>query len=162
AEEPLAEPQVANGPDAAEGDFATSAGVFPSASRPAEADHSAPSPAPTLGTQFAAPVLGWETATGEAVVWRVAGEERELDNGHTEIWGASGSGKTQFTMALLAQLAPQNALRFGIADFKNDYTSDGFPDRTGARFIDLWQTGAPFNPLALPRDDGREKRRAII
>lgn len=114
---------------------------------------------------FAAPILGWDTATSEEVRWRAAGADAELDNGHTEIWGASGAGKTQFTMALLAQLAAHSGARFGIADFKNDYSddsSDRFPERTGARFIDLWDTGAPFNPLALSAGDDREKRRAII
>jgi len=112
-----------------------------------------------------APILGWDSATDEEVRWRAAGEDAELDNGHTEIWGASGAGKTQFTMALLAQLAAHSGARFGIADFKNDYSdesSDRFPERTGARFIDLWDTGAPFNPLALTTGDERDKRRAII
>lgn len=114
---------------------------------------------------FVAPILGWDAANDEEVRWRAAGEDAELDNGHTEIWGASGAGKTQFTMALLAQLAAHSGARFGIADFKNDYSddsSDRFPERTGARFIDLWDTGAPFNPLALTTGDEREKRRAII
>lgn len=114
---------------------------------------------------FVAPILGWDSASNEEVRWRAAGEDAELDNGHTEIWGASGAGKTQFTMALLAQLATHSGARFGIADFKNDYSddsSDRFPERTGARFIDLWDTGAPFNPLALTSADDREKRRAII
>ncbi len=116
---------------------------------------------------FEAPILGWDSASGEEVRWHAAGPEAELaglDNGHTEIWGASGAGKTQFTMALLAQLATHGGARFGIADFKNDYSddsSDRFPERTGARFIDMWE-GAPFNPLALSTGDDREKRRAII
>jgi hypothetical protein len=114
---------------------------------------------------FAPPVLGWDAGSGEEVRWRAAGADAELDNGHTEIWGASGSGKTQFTMALLAQLAAHSGVRFGVADFKNDYSNDGsdrFPERTGARFIDLWGAGAPFNPLALASNDAREMSRAVI
>ncbi len=65
-------------------------------------------------------------------------------------------GKTQFAMSLLAQLAHHSGSRFGIADFKNDYSDDtGFPAYALAEFIDLWNTGAPYNPLALEDDSGR-------
>ena len=114
---------------------------------------------------FEPPVLGWDSSTGEPLLWRAAGEDATLDNGHTEIWGASGAGKTQFTMSLLAQLAKRTGAKFAIADFKNDYSNDGsdrFPDRVGARFLDLWNEGAPFNPLALSSWDEREIRRAVI
>jgi hypothetical protein len=114
---------------------------------------------------FQPPVLGWDASSGEPLLWRAAGEDAELDNGHTEIWGASGAGKTQFTMALLAQLARHSDARFGVADFKNDYSnnsSDHFPDRVGARFLDLWNDGAPFNPLALADGSQRDISRAII
>jgi hypothetical protein len=141
-----------------------------SVDEPTPEDESASPPAvsgsgPGAANPFAAPVLGWDAGDDQPVLWRAAGEDAELDNGHTEIWGASGAGKTQFTMALLAQLAAHSGAKFGIADFKNDYSddsSDRFPERTGARFIDLWDTGAPFNPLALAGDDEKEKRRAII
>jgi len=114
---------------------------------------------------FTPPLLGWDAASGEPVLWRAAGEDAQLDNGHTEIWGASGAGKTQFIMSLLAQLAAHTGAKFGIADFKNDYSdesSDRFPERIGARFINLWDPGAPFNPLALETGDRREISRAVI
>jgi hypothetical protein len=114
---------------------------------------------------FQPPVLGWDASSGEPLLWRAAGDDAELDNGHTEIWGASGAGKTQFTMALLSQLAKHTGARFGVADFKNDYSnnsSDQFPDRVNARFLDLWNDGAPFNPLALADGNPRDISRAII
>src|SRR5205085_2502632 len=107
----------------------------------------------------------WDGSTGADVLWLAAGDDADLDNGHCEIWGASGAGKTQFIMAFLAQLSTHGGARFGISDFKNDYSnesSDSFPDRTGARFIDMWEGGAPFNPLALGERHDRDKRRAII
>lgn len=111
--------------------------------------------------EFRAPLLGWDRQTQEPVYWHAAGPDAQLDNGHTEIWGASGSGKTQFTMSLLGQLAASSGVKFGIADFKNDY-SDDFPARTDAQFIDLWNDGAPYNPLALATDNPREVLSAAI
>ena len=111
------------------------------------------------GGAFSAPVLGWNTGNGEAALWQAAGEGG-LSNGHMEIWGSSGAGKTQFVMALLSQLATYSGTHFGIADFKNDYHGD-FPAQAHAEFIDLWD-GAPFNPLALPSDGEREIRSAVI
>jgi len=119
-----------------------------------EGADTAPAPAPR---EFVAPLLGWDAATGEEVRWHPAGPGQDvLQNGHTEIWGSSGMGKTQFAMSLLAQLARHSGTRFGIADFKNDYSDDtGFPSQAGAEFLDLWNTGAPYNPLALDDDSDR-------
>jgi hypothetical protein len=100
---------------------------------------------------FTPPVLGWDVETGEAVLWKAAGSGADvLQNGHVEIWGSSGMGKTQFVMPLMAQLAKTHSSHFGIADFKNDYgDSSGFPRFANAQFLDLWDEGAPYNPLAL-------------
>jgi hypothetical protein len=117
--------------------------------------------APPAGARgFVAPILGWDADTGEEVRWHPAGSSQTtLQNGHTEIWGSSGMGKTQFAMSLLAQLAAHSGSRFGIADFKNDYSSDtGFPQLTGAEFLDLWDGGAPYNPLALDAPLGGDSR----
>jgi hypothetical protein len=119
-----------------------------------------PAPAGTAKPAFAPPILGWDTARGNPVRWLAAGEGA-LPNGHVEIWGSSGAGKTEFTKSLLAQLATFSGARFGIADFKNDYGGD-FPAHADARFIDLWGDGAPFNPLALPADSDRAIQRAVI
>lgn len=109
------------------------------------------------------PLLGWDVASDEEVYWHPAGEDRDTQNGHIEIWGSSGMGKTQFTMSLLAQLARQSGSHFGIADFKNDYSDDtGFPELAGAEFLDLWSTGAPYNPLALEDTNPRAITTAVI
>jgi hypothetical protein len=64
-------------------------------------------------------------------------------------------------MALLAQLAQHGGTRFGIADFKNDY-GGLFPQESHAEFLDLWNDGAPYNPLALPDQARRTVERAVI
>jgi hypothetical protein len=91
------------------------------------------------------PELGWDWETGDAIAWRVIGEGA-LSNGHVEIYGTSGAGKTQFIKSLLAQLHSMGS-HFGVCDFKNDY-GDDFPARTGATFYDLWNDTVPYNPLA--------------
>ena len=113
---------------------------------------------------FEPPVVGWDPSSGEEVRWPAAGANVQLANGHMEIWGASGTGKTQFIKALLAQLARYSGTRFGIADFKNDYgpANDGFPDLVGAEFFDLWADGVPYNPLALGEVGARAIDSAVI
>ena len=113
---------------------------------------------------FVAPLLGWDAETGEEIRWHAAGpEQRALQNGHMEVWGSSGMGKTQFTMSFLAQLSMSSGSHFGIADFKNDYSDDtGFPDFGNATFVDLWNGGAPYNPLALDEMSDRAIQSAII
>ncbi|MFC5834121.1 ATP-binding protein [Nonomuraea insulae] len=113
---------------------------------------------------FRPPLLGWDASTSEEVRWHPAGSQQdELQNGHIEVWGSSGMGKTQFTMSLLAQLARHSGSKFGIADFKNDYSDDaGFPALSGAEFLDLWNDGAPYNPLALAENSERAINTAII
>ncbi|WP_431893369.1 helicase HerA-like domain-containing protein [Micromonospora haikouensis] len=113
---------------------------------------------------FRAPILGWDAAIGEEVRWHPAGPEQGvLQNGHVEVWGSSGMGKTQFTMSLLAQLAHHSGSKFGIADFKNDYSDEtGFPQLAGAKFLDLWNDGAPYNPLALEDFTDRSVDTAVI
>ena len=114
--------------------------------------------------EFQAPLLGWDATTGEEVRWHPAGlGQHALQNGHVEIWGSSGMGKTQFAMSLLAQLAQYSGSRFSIADFKNDYSDDtGFPSLASAEFLDLWSTGAPYNPLALESSSDRAITTAVI
>jgi Helicase HerA-like C-terminal len=91
------------------------------------------------------PELGRDWETGEVVEWRVIGQGA-LSNGHVEIYGTSGAGKTQFIKSLLSQLHSMGS-HFGVCDFKNDY-GDDFPERTGAKFYDLWNETVPYNPLA--------------
>ena len=80
-----------------------------------------------------------------------------------EIYGTTGAGKTQFIKSVLKQLGAAGA-HFSICDFKNDYEDGNFPEKIGATFYDLWDVGAPFNPLALSPDNQgeREIERRII
>ncbi len=121
-------------------------------------------PAPATPRQFVAPVLGWDATSGEEIRWHPAGVGQDvLQNGHVEIWGSSGMGKTQFVMTLLAQLSRHSGTHFGIADFKNDYSdANGFPEFADAEFLDLWEDGAPYNPLALSNDGARSVDTAVI
>ncbi|OMC19069.1 ATP-binding protein [Mycobacterium sp. SP-6446] len=119
--------------------------------------------ASTTQAEFVPPILGWDATTGQEVRWHPAGLEQTLNNGHLEIWGTSGMGKTQFAMSLLAQLSHYSGSKFGIADFKNDYSDEtGFPRFAGADFLDLWDTGAPYNPLALTVESPRAIDTAVI
>lgn len=113
---------------------------------------------------FIAPVLGWDAASNEEICWHPTGAGQDvLQNGHVEIWGSSGMGKTQFVMTLLAQLSRHSGTHFGIADFKNDYSdANGFPEFADAAFLDLWEEGAPYNPLALSNEGARSIDTAVI
>ncbi|MEV0359026.1 type IV secretion system protein VirB4 [Nocardia sp. NPDC050697] len=135
--------------------------------RPAEEYASATgptTPATRETPNFSAPLLGWDAQTGDEVRWHPAGTgQTKLQNGHAEIWGSSGMGKTQFTMSLLGQLSKFSGVKFGIADFKNDYSDEiGFPSFADAKFVDLWNEGAPYNPLALDDDSDRAIQSAVI
>jgi hypothetical protein len=143
-------------------------GAAPHTTWPTSEQSPSPSTAPqtanTVATvAFRPPLLGWDATSGEEVYWHPARDDRGPQNGHIEIWGSSGMGKTQFTMSLLAQLARHSGSHFGVADFKNDYGPDtGFPQLAQAQFLDLWTTGAPYNPLALEDDSPRAVTTAVI
>ncbi len=117
-----------------------------------------------MAGQFQAPLLGWDAINGTPRHWHPAGASQTvLQNGHVEIWGSSGMGKTQFVMSLLGQLSRHSGSHFGIADFKNDYSGDtGFPRFADAEFLDLWNAGAPYNPLALDTENPRAIDTAVI
>lgn len=115
------------------------------------ADDNRPEEASTL------PTLGWDQYSSEPFTWRMVGPGG-LSNAHVQIWGSAGAGKTEFIKLLLRQLNSRGNMRFGIADFKNDYGND-FPGSVSATFIDLWgRPGARFNPLALSDEDDIDTR----
>jgi Type IV secretion-system coupling protein DNA-binding domain len=128
----------------------------------AEAASAGEGEAGRINVSFEPPVLGVDVVTGEAVIWRISGEGA-LSAGHMEIYGTTGAGKTQFIKSVLKQLRHAGA-HFSICDFKNDYEDSGFPQKIGAVYFDLWDVGAPFNPLALPPDNRgeREIERRVI
>lgn len=105
------------------------------------------------------PELGWDWESGEPIMWRVVGDGA-LSNGHVEIYGTSGAGKTQFVKSMLAQLHAMGS-HFGVCDFKNDY-GDEFPEQTGAAFYDLWRETVPYNPLATDNVTRRSLQGLII
>jgi hypothetical protein len=115
-----------------------------------------------IAVTFEPPVLGVDVLTGEKLIWRISGEGA-LSAGHMEIYGTTGAGKTQFIKSVLKQLG-EAGTHFSICDFKNDYEDGEFPQKIGAAYYDLWDVGAPFNPLALPTDNQgeREIERRVI
>jgi Bacterial protein of unknown function (DUF853) len=118
-----------------------------------------PEPSPEVQPALVHPELGWDVASGEPVRWRVVGEGA-LSNGHIEIYGTSGAGKTQFVKSLLMQLSAMGS-HFGVCDFKNDY-GDEFPEESGAAFYDLWRETVPYNPLATDNPTRRSLQGLII
>lgn len=111
-------------------------------------------------TTWSHPILGYDIYSGNPVEWHATGTD-SLANGHVQVWGSSGAGKTQFIKMLLAQLSATGT-KFGIADFKNDYgphMRENYPASVGAKFFDLWgRPGAPYNPLALTTDEDQYTR----
>jgi hypothetical protein len=126
-------------------------------SGPAPEESGAPEVPDTHGGRY--PILGTDAVSGEPVEWHISGSDA-LSNGHIEVYGTSGAGKTQFIMSLLSQLGAQGA-RFGVCDFKNDYGAE-FPSEVGARFYDLWESPLPFNPLAIDEPTRRALQGLII
>jgi DNA phosphorothioation-dependent restriction protein DptH len=75
-------------------------------------------------------------------------------NTNTGIIGTMGTGKTQFTKAMVTQLYRNqhnnvNAAQIGmlIFDYKSDYVDDAFINATHAKKFKLFQL--PYNPLSL-------------
>ncbi len=75
-------------------------------------------------------------------------------NTNTGIIGTMGTGKTQFTKAMVTQLYRNqhnnvNAAPIGmlIFDYKSDYVDDAFINATNAKKFKLFQL--PYNPLSL-------------
>ena len=127
----------------------------PEPDRPGEANQS-PAEGPELAHRTA--VLGVNASTGESVEWKVSGEGA-LNNGHVEIYGQSGFGKTQFVKSLLAQLHGAGA-HFTVCDFKDDYGTDQtgtfFPSLIGAKYFDWPRT--PFRSTRWPGTTRRNAR----
>ena len=87
----------------------------------------------TLRPTTTHPELGWGWESGDPVEWRVIGEGA-LSNGHVEIYGTSGAGKTQFVKSLLAQLSSRWDRTSASATSRTTTASD-FPAAGGRRVL---------------------------
>lgn len=82
--------------------------------------------------------------------------EDRLPNPHMMITGETGSGKTQATKAILAEMRPFEIPAL-ILDFKDDYSELAFAETEGLNVYDPNDQSLPFNPLA-PAVDPRSGR----
>lgn len=82
--------------------------------------------------------------------------EDRLPNPHMLITGETGSGKTQATKALLAEMRPFDVPAL-ILDFKDDYSEPEYARAEGMTVYDPSEQSLPFNPLA-PAADPRSGR----
>jgi len=85
-----------------------------------------------------------------------AAPEDRLPNPHLMITGETGSGKTQATKSLLADLRPFEVPAL-ILDFKDDYSDPVYAETEGLNVYDPDDQTLPFNPLA-PAVDPRSGR----
>ena len=81
---------------------------------------------------------------------------QNLPNPHISITGETGSGKTQATKTIVAELGDQD-LPALLLDFKDDYSDESFIAAEGFRLYDASFGSLPFNPLT-PAIDMRQNR----
>lgn len=82
--------------------------------------------------------------------------EERLPNPHLMITGETGSGKTQATKSILAEMRTFNVPAL-ILDFKDDYSEPVYAEAEGMSVYDPSEQSLPFNPLA-PAADPRSGR----
>ncbi|MEA2028211.1 MAG: DUF87 domain-containing protein, partial [Campylobacterota bacterium] len=97
--------------------------------------------------------FGTNNQTKETIEWHPT-DTTETLNTNTGIIGTMGTGKTQFTKSLIAQMMQNthhniDALPIGILifDYKGDYIKEDFTTPTGAKVLDPYHL--PYNPLSL-------------
>lgn len=102
-------------------------------------------------------VFGKDVTSGTAVVWE-PNDTNQLFHTNTGIIGTMGTGKTQFTKSLIAQLYCEQNKNVGdaplgilIFDYKGDYneSKEDFIKATNATVLKPYHL--PFNPLALTK-----------
>ncbi|MDQ6423052.1 DNA phosphorothioation-dependent restriction protein DptH [Paenibacillus sp. LHD-117] len=98
-------------------------------------------------------LFGSNIQNGDKVNWFPTSTNKVLHT-NTGIIGTMGTGKTQFTKSLVAQLnqnSDQNLyktpIKILIFDYKGDYIKDDFVNATSAKVYDLFHL--PYNPLSL-------------
>lgn len=100
-------------------------------------------------------LFGTNEQDGKSVVWR-PNDTMQLFHTNTGIIGTMGTGKTQFTKSLIAQLYNEQShnvdgqkLGILIFDYKGDYNESkaDFVETTNATILKPYHL--PFNPLAL-------------
>lgn len=119
---------------------------------------------PTPKTKTAEPVLfedeeslkikfGEDVLKKQPVIWEPTNTAKVL-NTNTGIIGTMGTGKTQFTKSLIAQLrrtqhnnVQGTPIGILIFDYKGDYIKEEFTEPTEAKVLEPYNL--PFNPLAL-------------
>lgn len=97
--------------------------------------------------------FGQHSHTKEDILWYPTDTTKTL-NTNTGIIGTMGTGKTQFTKSLIAQMM-QNAhnnvdgthIGILIFDYKGDYIKEDFTEPIGAKVLEPYHL--PYNPLAL-------------
>lgn len=97
--------------------------------------------------------FGEDTLKKVPVIWEPTNTAKVL-NTNTGIIGTMGTGKTQFTKSLIAQLQCNqhcnvDGMPIGILifDYKGDYIKEEFTQPTAAKVLSPYHL--PFNPLAL-------------
>jgi len=80
-----------------------------------------------------------------------ASKDEPLPNPHIAITGETGSGKTQATKTILADLR-ERGLPSLILDFKDDYSDPTYAEAEQVQVYDPTYEKLPFNPLAAPID----------
>jgi hypothetical protein len=147
--EPGDEPEPPDGagkpPPEGNGPMSPSAETEPAESEPEPAAAATPASAPDRPRAL----LG--TAPGDygkaREIWFDPGQpENRLPNPHMMITGETGSGKTQATKAILADLRPFNVPAL-ILDFKDDYSDPDYAEAEGLTVYDPNEQSLPFNPL---------------
>jgi DNA phosphorothioation-dependent restriction protein DptH len=98
-------------------------------------------------------LFGHDSRTEQALYWEPTNTARFM-NTNTGIIGTMGTGKTQFTKAMITQLYRNqhnnvNSAPIGmlIFDYKSDYVDDAFIGATYAKKYKLFKL--PYNPLSL-------------
>jgi len=101
-------------------------------------------------------LFGHEVLRNTPLYWEPTNTAKFM-NTNTGIIGTMGTGKTQFTKSVIAQLVRNQSNNVGglsigmlIFDYKSDYVDDAFIEATGAKKYRLH--GLPYNPLSIYGD----------